>query len=620
MQDMVEELDDLRRKKIFTESQLKEIVRRRRDFEYGLQVIPTKPSRYLDYVRYEVAVECLRKRRSKKLGWKTPTLSDYAGLRRLHKIFDRGTKRFRGEKKMWYQYIDFCIRSGSFRIFHSLLMRALKYHPREVNIWILAADHCLKKNKLDDTRKLLMRGLRCAPRSPKLWVEMLRLEVQVASRLWALRDNRETSSRETSLKLTDPWAPARLVLKRAMMKLNSRPRACSEFLAMASECIGKNLKVVRDDGALDEMGQGVEDLAFVLRSALVQHRQGVNEAKVWAEAEIDVAARVWRLWWEWERAHYDTAWSSIAADVTASGPGLAIRELASHLAATGSRSGGDVAAEALVALARAPRAVMDAETALAAFDALDACAGENSDAPASSKDTLASTASAILKRAAIALPSCARLQLLAWREKRAGGSERIAQIAAQAEAMEVEDALSLKFLSGASSSQRPSLESLLRGLGVNAPARPLIEAHLSEALVTDGHVGFRSAADEVRSLASRLWDLPKRRVEVLSTVLDVELRCCNAVFLAQGQVEIAKAAARLSALFEDILASLKDGDADKDEVWVRYLEFASRCSRWSLPPTKAGSTGIPSATDINWRAMKSVSSQSWLQERMHGLA
>ena len=40
-------------------------------------------------------------------------MSDFAGVRRIHFIFDRGLRKFKGDVRFWLQYIDFAHRAGS---------------------------------------------------------------------------------------------------------------------------------------------------------------------------------------------------------------------------------------------------------------------------------------------------------------------------------------------------------------------------------------------------------------------------------------------------------------------------------------------------------------------------
>eukprot|EP00449_Zooxanthella_nutricula_P051605 CAMPEP_0198566768 /NCGR_PEP_ID=MMETSP1462-20131121/103790_1 /TAXON_ID=1333877 /ORGANISM="Brandtodinium nutriculum, Strain RCC3387" /LENGTH=264 /DNA_ID=CAMNT_0044297805 /DNA_START=6 /DNA_END=796 /DNA_ORIENTATION=- len=263
---MVPELDDLRRKRIFGDNELRQIVKRRRDFEYGLQKAPPKQQDYLSYIRYEVALECLRHCRSKALHWRRRTISDFAGVRRLHGIFDRGTKKFKGDLRMWYQHVDFCLRSGSTKALSRVLTRALKFHPREVHLWLLAADRELKCGHIKAARALLVRGLRFAPTSSKLWGEFLRLEVRVALRLRATRASGEEGlvpgEGKPAEPTASPWAPVRLLFRRGAGRLAPSPRAAATFLEQAVEC----LREAQENAG--EVEDGLGDFAGEVRAAL----------------------------------------------------------------------------------------------------------------------------------------------------------------------------------------------------------------------------------------------------------------------------------------------------------------------------------------------------------------
>lgn len=145
VEDMVPELEDYKRRKLFTPEEIKSIVRKRTDFEYMLQVrhrlrtssslelmlhyclvrrglpltppIPTCPRArvrtgaqrrvpllvdYLRYLQYEMTLDQLRIKRKQRLGQdssihifeKTNSLSDYALTKRIHFIFERALRKF----------------------------------------------------------------------------------------------------------------------------------------------------------------------------------------------------------------------------------------------------------------------------------------------------------------------------------------------------------------------------------------------------------------------------------------------------------------------------------------------------------------------------------------------
>eukprot|EP00403_Amphidinium_massartii_P027115 CAMPEP_0178391210 /NCGR_PEP_ID=MMETSP0689_2-20121128/11048_1 /TAXON_ID=160604 /ORGANISM="Amphidinium massartii, Strain CS-259" /LENGTH=507 /DNA_ID=CAMNT_0020011751 /DNA_START=41 /DNA_END=1560 /DNA_ORIENTATION=- len=241
MQEMVPALDDLRRKRIFSEDEIRQIVKRRRNFEYLLQRPMSGPEDYLKCVRYEVALECLRKRKSDSLRWRRKTVSDFAGIDRIHNIFKRACLRFQGDKKLWYQRIDFCLRSGTLKGLPKILAKAVKIHPKEAGFWLLAADRELKFGHIQAARTLLLRALRCAPESSKLWLEFLRLEVQVARRMEGRRLRKAEiqveegggQEAEAAEPIQDAWGPVKVLFRRALKQLGDNRLACDTFLRQA---------------------------------------------------------------------------------------------------------------------------------------------------------------------------------------------------------------------------------------------------------------------------------------------------------------------------------------------------------------------------------------------------
>eukprot|EP00913_Durusdinium_trenchii_P020955 g19691.t1 len=164
-----------------------------------------------------------RRRRSEGLRWRKKSRSDYAGINHIHHIFSRGTKRYKQDLRLWYQHLDFCLRSGSSNVLTRVLMKAVKYHPRQVSLWLLAADRELQQGHVDAARKLLMRGLRCLPTSAKLLGEFLRLEVGVAGQLLSVQDMEDEQK--------DVWGPTKLVFKKGLAKLEGKADATATFLS-----------------------------------------------------------------------------------------------------------------------------------------------------------------------------------------------------------------------------------------------------------------------------------------------------------------------------------------------------------------------------------------------------
>ncbi|XP_071686729.1 uncharacterized protein [Rutidosis leptorrhynchoides] len=201
---MVNELDDLERRGLFSRREIGEIVKQRRKFEYRLKRPSPLKEDYLAYIDYEKSVDALRILRKKSLvrelnnnnkksedGKRVvkmkQSVSDFAGLSRIVDIYRLATNRFKGDIQLWFQYLEFCKqnRNGHMK---KVLAQVIKFHPKVADVWIYAAmwefDHNLNAAA---ARALMQSGLRCCPNSEALWVEYLRMELTYLNKLSARR-------------------------------------------------------------------------------------------------------------------------------------------------------------------------------------------------------------------------------------------------------------------------------------------------------------------------------------------------------------------------------------------------------------------------------------------------
>ena len=179
LETQVEELHDLRKRGIFSQGEVRQIVRRRRAFEYALRRRTTRKGDLLGYIQYELRVEALRRKRKVLLRMhKKNTPSEYSIVRRIHFLFQRALQKFKGDPALWAGYFDFCQRTGANRLLGRAYARAIQYHPLREEMWIAAAKWEFECNSnMRAARVLMQRALRVLPESPVLWTEYLRLEL-----------------------------------------------------------------------------------------------------------------------------------------------------------------------------------------------------------------------------------------------------------------------------------------------------------------------------------------------------------------------------------------------------------------------------------------------------------
>ena len=114
---MVDELDDLEQRGLFSRREIAEIVKQRRKFEYRLKRPSPLKEDFLAYVEYETQLDALRRLRKKsvarelmKQGNKKlkKSKSDFAGLLRIMDIYELALKRYKGDIDLWFCYLEFC--------------------------------------------------------------------------------------------------------------------------------------------------------------------------------------------------------------------------------------------------------------------------------------------------------------------------------------------------------------------------------------------------------------------------------------------------------------------------------------------------------------------------------
>ncbi|KAI0093162.1 U3 small nucleolar RNA-associated protein 6-domain-containing protein [Irpex rosettiformis] len=188
---MLAELKDLVQKGLFTQTEVKQIMKKRTAFETALVRRIAKKNDYLRYVAYEMGLEALRKKRLErlKLPKSAPSVSDYALVRRQFHIFERALKKFKSDVALWIQYIELAKKEGARSLVGRISARALQLHPNVPALYILAASHELSHLSPSAARTLLQRGIRLNSDSVEMWREYTRMElgfVESMRRRWGV--------------------------------------------------------------------------------------------------------------------------------------------------------------------------------------------------------------------------------------------------------------------------------------------------------------------------------------------------------------------------------------------------------------------------------------------------
>ena len=174
MEAMVPELEDYVARGYFSNGEVSSIIQNRQKFEYCLRrrkadkqdflryvpcgagqgrlprwqgqygnIIALKIIHVCRYCEYEWKLEQLRqlRRKSKAIAGKR-SLADYGIVWRIHFIYDRATRKFKGDITIWMSWLQFCRESNSKRQVSKVVTKALKLHPSAPHFWAYAAAWC----------------------------------------------------------------------------------------------------------------------------------------------------------------------------------------------------------------------------------------------------------------------------------------------------------------------------------------------------------------------------------------------------------------------------------------------------------------------------------------------
>ncbi|KAH8119014.1 U3 small nucleolar RNA-associated protein 6-domain-containing protein [Phellopilus nigrolimitatus] len=188
---MLAELKDLVQKGVFSQVEIKQIMKKRTAFETSLIRRIPKKGDFLRYAAYEMSLEALRRKRIERLELPKgpPTISDFALVRRQFQIFERALKKFKDDVGLWVQYIQAAQRAQARALVSRICGRALQLHPNVPSLYVLAAAHELKHLSHAAARVLLQRGIRMNNENVDLWREYVKMEmgfVEALRRRWGV--------------------------------------------------------------------------------------------------------------------------------------------------------------------------------------------------------------------------------------------------------------------------------------------------------------------------------------------------------------------------------------------------------------------------------------------------
>ena len=172
---MLPELEQMERVQLLSKDEIKQLLKRRKTFEYALQRREKRQEDFLEYIQYEIALLDLISLRRKKIGYfhKKDDI-DLAVAKRINKMFKIIEHRFGGQdEKIYLSHVDFLKKMNWKEHVGKTYKVMLRQHVYKPELWITAAKYEFEgEMNADSARKIFLEGLRFNKDSKALYREV----------------------------------------------------------------------------------------------------------------------------------------------------------------------------------------------------------------------------------------------------------------------------------------------------------------------------------------------------------------------------------------------------------------------------------------------------------------
>lgn len=183
LEQSVPQLRDFEQKQIFSPAEIRNLVRKRTDYEHLVLSPGCKPADYLAYVAWEKSLEKLRAKRCARLQIRQS--SAHVGQGRIFGLLERAVGRHPGSLEVWREYLAFTRDVKATKKWRKIMSRALRMHPAKSELWVLAGRRAAAHGDMTGARGFFMRGARFCTRDPGVWLEYARCEMEWLARMEA---------------------------------------------------------------------------------------------------------------------------------------------------------------------------------------------------------------------------------------------------------------------------------------------------------------------------------------------------------------------------------------------------------------------------------------------------
>lgn len=173
LEQFIPAFEQLKQLHLFTDHEIKIVIKKRRAFEYALTSRSVTPDKFLEYIQFEAAFLQINEQRKEQNGIDpniTRLLADVDWPKHIHSIYRRALGTFPDNMNLWNLYFDFCENRGDTKSLHFAFDDCIKRHANKPEIWIRAAHFEMKdNNNMELAMKLMEQSITINPTVPELY-------------------------------------------------------------------------------------------------------------------------------------------------------------------------------------------------------------------------------------------------------------------------------------------------------------------------------------------------------------------------------------------------------------------------------------------------------------------
>ncbi|XP_071442395.1 U3 small nucleolar RNA-associated protein 6 homolog [Hetaerina americana] len=197
-EEMIPELELMEKIQLFDRQEVKNIIKKRKEFQYQIQRLAKTKEDYLRIVHYEMDILQLIRTRREKLGiFSNKSEIDYTIANRVNTLFKQTCLKFVKDYNLCKDYINFCQKMRfNASVGHTLDIMLRVHGQNYEGLWKFASQWEMKEgHSMENARKYLLHGLRFHPESKVLYAEAFRFELKYAQ---ILRQKKHKAEENTS--------------------------------------------------------------------------------------------------------------------------------------------------------------------------------------------------------------------------------------------------------------------------------------------------------------------------------------------------------------------------------------------------------------------------------------